>query len=261
MRQAGGSWPRCRHRWRHWRRSCGAGRACCWRTSSRRRPSPPRPRLRPACARSCCSRRAARASQGHEGPVRTASAHAPHAAGVKHGAATAVCSDAREWCRKSPGVLQPCAPVHLMLQLVSALQSSAGQHALPGVCTTQRLHQACTCGMCCLMWLGLRWERPASLECACCVCPVRAVAQVAEWRALRARLGLLQDARGDAAAEAVAAQQGMSPAQLAALVRRCALRYEAKRTDPGACCQDPHARAGCFQCVRHLFCCLPADAS
>ena len=80
------------------------------------------------------------------------------------------------------------------------------------------------------------------------------MAQVAEWRALRARLGLPQDTRGDAAAEAVAAQQGMSPAQLAALVRRCALRYEAKRTDPGAHLQDLHACAGRFQCVPLLYC-------
>ena len=79
------------------------------------------------------------------------------------------------------------------------------------------------------------------------------MAQVAEWRALRARLGLPQDARGDASAEAVAAQQGMSPAQLAALVRRCAQRYEAKRTDPGARLQAPHAYASRLKCVPLLF--------
>ena len=72
---------------------------------------------------------------------------------------------------------------------------------------------------------------------------------MAEWRALRARLGLPQDARGDAAAEAVAAQQGMSPAQLAALVRRCALRYEAKRTDPGACLQVSRMNMQVIFCV------------
>jgi len=70
------------------------------------------------------------------------------------------------------------------------------------------------------------WLQGASYGCG--------LEQVAEWRALRERLGLPDDARGDAAAEAAAAQQGLTAAQLASLVRRCAQRYEAKRTDPGA---------------------------
>ena len=81
---------------------------------------------------------------------------------------------------------------------------------------------------------------------------------MAEWRALRARLELPQEARGDAAAEAVAAQQGMSAAQLAALVRRCAERYEAKRTDAGARSQKAHTHAWFSQYLHAA--CLLADA-
>ncbi len=62
---------------------------------------------------------------------------------------------------------------------------------------------------------------------------VGAAAQVGEWRGVRERLGLPRDARGGAVAEAAAAQQGITAAQLAALVRRAAARYEAKRTDSG----------------------------
>jgi hypothetical protein len=62
---------------------------------------------------------------------------------------------------------------------------------------------------------------------------MRAAAQVGEWRGVRERLGLPPDTRGGAVAEAAAAQQGITAAQLAALVRRAAARYEAKRTDSG----------------------------
>lgn len=58
--------------------------------------------------------------------------------------------------------------------------------------------------------------------------------QVEDMRALRARLGLPQDARGEPALEHVVACQALSREALQGFIAQCASRYERKRIEPGA---------------------------
>ena len=58
--------------------------------------------------------------------------------------------------------------------------------------------------------------------------------QIEEWRKLRVKLELPQEARGDDQAESAASMLSLSEAHVRNFVRLCAKRYDSKRMDPGA---------------------------